>query len=196
MRRLVLVLVVVMCAVMVGCQAQKTAPTINLNAYDHYDVDTTKASFSDRDIVLSIAPNKRRSGPVIGFILAIENKSTSEAFLDWGKTYFLENGNARGGFMFEGVRFIDREASKPPLLILPGATHVIEVFPNSRVERISGVGWINTILKDGTFGMYATVTVGNREKRMRVLTKECFNIFPLPVDVESRKKSHSQVHHA
>jgi len=31
---------------------------------------------------------------------------------------------------------------------------------------------------------------------LRVLTKECFNIFPLPVDVESRKKSHSQVHHA
>jgi len=33
-------------------------------------------------------------------------------------------------------------------------------------------------------------------KFLRVLTKECFNIFPLPVDVESRKKSHSQVHHA
>jgi len=34
------------------------------------------------------------------------------------------------------------------------------------------------------------------EVKSRVLTKECFNIFPLPVDVESRKKSHSQVHHA
>ena len=34
------------------------------------------------------------------------------------------------------------------------------------------------------------------KEKKRVLTKECFNIFPLPVDVESRKKSHSQVHHA
>ena len=34
------------------------------------------------------------------------------------------------------------------------------------------------------------------ENRLRVLTKEWCNFFPLPVDVKSSKKSHSQVHHA
>ena len=48
-----------------------------------------------------------------GFILSLENKSRHDIEVDWGKSVYLKNGVANGGFQFEGIILKDRKSHNP-----------------------------------------------------------------------------------
>jgi hypothetical protein len=105
-----------------------------------------------------------------GFVLVIENKTDKDLEIDWNRTLFLDNGTTRGGFMFEGVVFRDRNNPKPPDIVFEKNRFSKMIWPNNLVEFTSGRygGWSHNDLPLGTVGVYLTVRQGQNELRERL----------------------------
>lgn len=105
-----------------------------------------------------------------GFVLTIENKTDKDLELDWNRTLFLDNGSTRGGFMFEGIVYRDRNGPKPPDMIFAKSRFSKEIWPNNLVEFRSGRygGWEHENLPLGNVGAYLTLRQGQNELRDRL----------------------------
>jgi|GEM_PF-1603901 hypothetical protein len=125
-------------------------------------------------------PNATKySGGYRAFDLTITNKSTKDIFISWDKSYFLENGEAQTGFMFEGVRYIERDSSQKDTLILPGTTMKKQLFPNSKVIHLPYVtgaktvglptGWLHGNMNDGEFGGYFKLHGDKYDKNIKLV---------------------------
>ena len=138
----------------------------------HVEQKNQGGSYTDKIVSISIEPVWIPStGKMIAgyraFNLKITNLSSKDLFLSWDKSYFLENGEAQTGFTFKGIRYVDRDAPKKDLLILPGTTVQREISPNSKIVHIPWsreaemvglpTGWLHGIMQGGEFGGYFKV---------------------------------------
>jgi len=108
------------------------------------------------------------------FILTIVNKTSQDLELDWNKTLYIYNGETKGGFMFEGIVYKDRNNPKPPDIIFANSTFTKVIFPNSNVQFTSW-GWEHIPLPLGENGIYLVVKVGEKEIKEKlnlVLSRE------------------------
>jgi hypothetical protein len=111
------------------------------------------------------------------FILTLKNISNKDISIVWDKTLFIDNTQTRGTFMFEGIRYIDRDASKPSDLVLAGGTLKKEIHPNILVFYASGQygGWRNELMREGVYGVYLTSEVDGKpitEKLLITIQKD------------------------
>ncbi|NTU73939.1 hypothetical protein HGB07_07335 [Candidatus Roizmanbacteria bacterium] len=111
------------------------------------------------------------------FILTLKNISNKDIAIVWDKTLFIDNTQTRGAFMFEGVRYIERDASKPSDLVLSGGTLTKDIYPNILVHYESGQygGWRHGVMREGVYGVYLTTEVDGKpinEKLMITIQKE------------------------
>lgn len=188
MRKLILPLVTVgLCLGMAGCiqqpysnpytssyssQPKKMYEEIN------YVLDTSKSSYSDKTVDVSITPQKKDDNYKY-FTLTIVNKSKNDLKLSWNESYFLENDTANGGFMFDGVQYANRDAPKQDLLILPNTTITKDIYPTAKVGYLSynrlavnmglPTGWVHYVLKDGVFGAYLKITGKKYDNNIKVV---------------------------
>jgi hypothetical protein len=112
------------------------------------------------------------------FILFLRNKTDKELEIIWDKTFFIYNGQADGGFMFQGVIHEDREKPKPPDIVPPRSTFRKKIWPNSLVffyvpeKRAYYEGaWIHRELNPGQNGVFLTVKFGEREINEKIVLK-------------------------
>ena len=168
----------------VGCGSHRGTVETNYR----YDVNTSKSIFEDKDILIKIEPlsteallllsDNNLKNSFNGFILTIENKTPHELILDWNKTYFLDNGQAKGGFMFEEVSYSKRNEPKQPLLVLPKSKRAIEIYPNINVymkvlpyqnKYYTGGSFLQCKpMSGGSYGLYATVNIKNKESKINI----------------------------
>ncbi|NTV01906.1 MAG: hypothetical protein HGB04_03860 [Chlorobiaceae bacterium] len=111
------------------------------------------------------------------FVLMVKNNSDKDITIVWDKTLFIDNSQTRGTFMFEGVRYIERDAPKPSDLVLSGGSLSKEIYPNILVYYVSGQygGWRHKPMRDGYYGVYLAAVVDGKpinEKLMIKIQKE------------------------
>jgi hypothetical protein len=173
-------------AVMTGCSAMMTPKEDTSNHLPRgeysYNVDTKKAVFDDAELKFKIEPLRDMRGRILGFDLIIDNKTRSEIVLNWKSVYFLEGDKPTGGFIFEGDDYTRRrEIAHQPFIVLPKSTNSIDIYPYELVEFFETIsytseafqefdkaGWNHYQMTPGTYGVYAKVRVGNREKTIKV----------------------------
>ena len=109
------------------------------------------------------------------FILFLRNKTDAELKIIWDNTFFIYNGQKRGGFMFEGIIHEDRDKSKPPDIVPPRSTFSRRIWPNDLVfffrpeaARFPKGAWIHRDLNPGENGVYLTVRSDGSEINERI----------------------------
>lgn len=156
MKKLFLLLMAVACLGLAGCFR---APT--------FTVDTSKSTYNDDTVFVSIEPIQ--AGYFYNsFLLEITNKTEKPLKLSWNNSYFIDNGEAKGGFMFEGVMYIKRDDPKQDLLILPKSTVSKYIYPSVNITSYSGM-WFHQKI-NGECGAYLSITGENYKQDITLLT--------------------------
>lgn len=100
------------------------------------------------------------------FDLSIENKTDQDIELVWDRTYYLQNGQTSGGFMFEGVIYSQRNDPKPPDILFPKKTFNKTIYPN--ILATFAKYWRYDQLPDGENGIYLSLKVKDVELREKL----------------------------
>jgi hypothetical protein len=147
--------------------------------YHRVQVDYSKASAENKSFAASIqvynpdgcSPRGQQQGSCeyTGYILTIQNKTTKDIELDWDRTFYLEDGQANGGFMYAGVLYMQRNNPKPPDIIFPGTWRKV-ILPNMLVRR-GEYAWYNEKLGQGISGASVAVNVNGVLVRENLLVK-------------------------
>lgn len=178
MRKFVLIMAL---AVMLlpGC-VQQPQPSRSVYKRDTYTVDDSRASYSDKYVDVKLTPVMTNYA-YRSFKLSIQNKTKSDIKLSWNESYYLENGEGKEGFMFEGIVFEKRTEPKQDLLLLPGSTITKEISPTIKAVYIPPdltamrmglpAGWVHGVMENGEFGAYLKFTGAGYQKQVKLLTK-------------------------
>lgn len=115
----------------------------------------------------SIAPITDQWG-CKAFQLTVKNKTSKNIEINWNKTLFISQGQSSGGFMFEGIVYLQRNNPKQPDVVFPNASLSKEIMPNNLVEYRNGEyggagGWENNPMEPGENGIYLSVDVDGKE---------------------------------
>jgi len=101
------------------------------------------------------------------FELTVKNKTGLDIELDWNKTIYIENNQTKGGFMFEGVVYKDRNNPKPPDIIFAGADFKKTIWPNTLVSFYRS--WSHEIIPPGQNGVYITIKTNENEIKEKII---------------------------
>lgn len=150
-----------------GCVPQYSKPAYNhKKIYLHSTDENSK--YEDKNIIVYINPKKGYLGAYKSININIENKTNDDIKIVWNESYFLNNGIADGGFMFEGIKYSERDSEKRDMLILPKTKTYKEVWPTSKVMYGPMSGYINALLDDGNYGVYIMIKGKKFEKRVKL----------------------------
>lgn len=108
-------------------------------------------------------------GSCISFTLLVKNKTEKDIEIDWNKTSYIDNGQTRGGFMYEGVIYKDRNNLKPPDFVLSGGSLQKTIWPNIRLDYSSYFGWVHGYMKEGEHGALLVGIIDGKEVREKML---------------------------
>jgi len=105
------------------------------------------------------------------FTLVIKNRTAGEIEIDWNRSFFVEDGQTREGFMFPGQRFLDRDKPRQPDIVLPTTPFTKVVFPVARVQGTILYPILAEHSDSGEYGVYLTVKSGDKILKQTVTTK-------------------------
>jgi hypothetical protein len=92
------------------------------------------------------------------FKLTVTNKTNGPIAIDWSRTQFIQGTQTRGTFMFEGVRYVDRNAPLAPAIVLPMSTYEQVIFPSILIDNPSAeTGWKHLPFSPGDVGIALTL---------------------------------------
>lgn len=100
--------------------------------------------------------------------LQITNRSAAVIGVDWNATAFIDGEATRGGFMFEGVTYLQREGQRPADSVFPGTTLAKRICPNVLVSFVAGQ-WVHAPLGAGVKGAYLALQIDGAAVRAPVL---------------------------
>jgi hypothetical protein len=139
-----------------------------------WSIEPFTKSISNESFTAAISPETfdyTRHG-YIAFKLIIRNKTTEGIKLDWNKTLYIENGQTKGGFMFEGITYEDRDKPKPLDIISAGSVFEKIIYPSSLV-LLSG-WWYHSRIPPGNNGIYLTIRVNEKEIKETIILNMIF----------------------
>ena len=153
---------VILVALLTGCAGLLEQPSSG---------PAPQASASNESFDMTISPIYEFGRFPIGFKLSVVNKTEKDLEIDWNRTSFVDNGSSRAGFMFEGIRFADRNNPKQPDFVFAKGTFTKDIFPTANVEwntRISRPDWTFKELNSNC-GVSLSVKADGKEVRQNVI---------------------------
>jgi hypothetical protein len=93
--------------------------------------------------------------------IKVKNRTKKNIEVDWNRTIFISNGEANGGFMFQGIPYEKRNYPIPPDIIPQYRTLRKIVFPNNLIVK-SDNSWTHKPMEKGENGLYVTVRVNGK----------------------------------
>lgn len=134
-------------------------------------IEPHRQSVENEYFSASISPTAFNSlGRYVGyeaFDLTIKNNTSEDIELDWNKTIYIWNNQTKGGFMFEGVVYKDRNNPKQPDIIFSGSELRKTIWPNALVSFDRG--WDHDVIPPGQNGVYLTVKFKDKEVKEKIL---------------------------
>lgn len=130
-----------------------------------------KPSVSEENkyFIATIEPiNPSMTAGYSAFILSVNNKTEKDLEVNWNKTYFIQNGQANGTFMFNGIIYRDRNQLKSNDIVLANSNFTKIIYPNNYVEY-DQYGWMHMGTGLGEQGVYLTVNVDTKEIKQKIL---------------------------
>jgi len=105
------------------------------------------------------------------FDLLIKNKTDKNIEINWNKTFFIDEGQTNGGFMFEGIVFKDRNNQKPPNIIFGKGKFQKSIYPNVLVYYEPGqfLGWHHEKMQPGEKGIFLTLSIADQEISEKII---------------------------
>lgn len=156
MKKLVILFMVF---ILTGC-VSSTAPK-------HSTIQQT-SNFNNIDITLDII-SMTKLNKYNGFSLTVVNNNNFDVEINWDRTFYLRNGEARGNFMFEDTQHDQRYLSKTPDLISSGPTFRKKFYPNALVKRERGYSnvhwWKHYPFTPGKHGVSLSLWANGKEMR-------------------------------
>lgn len=106
------------------------------------------------------------------FDLVITNKSAKDIKIDWNKSQFVSNGQAKGGFWFEGIVIRDRNMPRAPEIIFAKGSYRKTIAPNASMELslFPLAHWVVNPMPVGEFGIYVVIDVDGKEVPLKITT--------------------------
>lgn len=138
--------------IFIGCST--TTTLVSLKERKPYEDDNVKIS-------LSAAEGENKN--VSSLLLSVENKSNNDLEIDWNKTVYLMNGSSNGGFMFDGIVYLQRNAPKSPDVVLSKNRLDKIILPNNLVSFENN--WHHEELPEGENGISLVYVMNGTEKR-------------------------------
>jgi len=134
-----------------------------------WKIEPYKQSVGNEYFSASISPMAFDNiwGGYEAFNLTIRNKTSGDIELDWNKTIYIENKQTKGGFMFEGVVYKERNNLKPPDIIFSGSEFRKTIWPNALVSFYGC--WCHGDIPAGQNGVYLTVRIKDKEVKEKLL---------------------------
>jgi hypothetical protein len=134
-----------------------------------WKIEPYRQSVENEYFSASISPTAFNNiwGGYQAFDLTIKNKTSGDIELDWNKTIYIENNQTKGGFMFEGVVYKDRNNPKPPDIIFSGSEFRKTIWPNALVSFYRS--WHHDAIPSGQNGVYLTVKIKDKEVKEKIL---------------------------
>ena len=115
---------------------------------------------------IDFTPSDADSYGYRAFSLTIENKTDKDIELNWDRTFYLQGGQTKGGFLFEGIFLRDMNAPKPPDILFPKKTFSKTIFPNALATF--NKYWRHDPLPNGENGIYLSLIIENAELREKL----------------------------
>jgi hypothetical protein len=123
----------------------------------------------DLDGVLVKATLACVDGDCYRYNLTIKNTTNDTVEVVWDKVQYVENGQTKSGVMFEGIRYMEKEAPKAPSIVIPGGTLTRELQPTNNVTYAAGRygGWRTTPMpRGGDVGLVVTIRRNQEERNV------------------------------
>lgn len=111
------------------------------------------------------------------FILKIINKTEKDLTIDWNNTFYIEDSQTRSTFMFEGIKYSEKNYLKSPDVIFAKSSFTKIIYPVILVNfKTSGYGqyssssWVHeNIPLAGTTGAYLSLKIDNHTYNTKIL---------------------------
>lgn len=101
------------------------------------------------------------------FRLRLLNKTDRNIEVNWNKTLYIAASQTSGGFMFEGLMYMDRNNPKLPDIVFAHSLLSKTIWPSNLVyfyDYVRGGGqWSHHSMGAGENGVYLSVTVDGKE---------------------------------
>lgn len=139
------------------------------SAHRSYVSEPAAAVFSNESFDASLKPIMRdgRSGSathVRSFKLTIVNKTDKPIELVWDKTSYLQGDARRGGFIYHGIPYKDKDLPMLPSVIPPWSVFSKSIFPSVLIQYTGPYSdWKLLDMKPGKHGAMVTIRSGERE---------------------------------
>lgn len=95
----------------------------------------TKYSYEDEMIKIVWLPLPTQ------FAFTLQNKTDHSIKIIWDEAVYVNENGSSGRVMHAGVKYIDRNNSQPPTVVVKNANIDDMVVPTEKVSYISGLGW-------------------------------------------------------
>lgn len=95
----------------------------------------TKYSYEDEMIKIVWLPLSTQ------FAFTLQNKTDHSIKIIWDEAVYVNENSSSGRIMHSGVKYIDRNNSQPPTVVVKNANIDDMIVPTDKVTYISGVGW-------------------------------------------------------
>jgi hypothetical protein len=157
--------------IILGCASCASSGPREVSSYSFAGGVYENESFSVKVLPTGSLGMWKKYGPE-AFALQVENKTDSTLEIDWNRTLFMDNGQSRGGFMFEGIKYNDRNAAKSPDIVGPNSIFRKSIWPNVLVQRFTSswshfsFGWDKG--DQGKYGVSLSVKKDGKEVRALV----------------------------
>lgn len=110
-----------------------------------------------------------------GINIYLENKTDKTIEIDWNKSAYLNRGETNGGFMYDGVKYSEREQiNRRPDFVMPKKNFSKIIYPNKLVDYVppyngQGGGWTNKCIPLGSMhGVLLVYKIDGKEYYIEV----------------------------
>ena len=160
MRKFTLVLALLVSAFITGCATTSSLPP-------------PKVMAASNDFYSASATTNCDSDGCKTFDLTVVNKSAKDIKIDWNKTMFVSNGQASGGFWFEGIVIRDRNMPRAQEVIFSSGSYKKTIAPNSsmHLNLFPLANWEIKPMPVGEGGVYLVIDVEGKEVPLRMTTQ-------------------------
>jgi hypothetical protein len=104
------------------------------------------------------------------FTLVVLNKNIQNIEINWNKSFYIENRQTNGGFLYGGITYLLRNAPKQNDIVFSNRNFSRVIYPINLTEFSSG-NWQHNQFPLGEIGIYLTLVIDKKEVEYKLVNQ-------------------------